>query len=108
MNELVWISVLALELGVQALIMVALVSSFFPVPLGPFLTGILPFFQDMVRPEREMHLYALFLFVTLIIQCFLLWFYQNRSLPPAFKTWVILGGVGLGLQAVGVWLFQWR
>ncbi len=105
MKKTFWLSVWAMELGVQLLIACGLISSFYPIPTDSFLKSILPFFYDMVRPEREMSLYGMFIVATVAIQFFLLWFYRQRfkddGLERLTRRRVLWGAGALAVQFTG-------
>jgi hypothetical protein len=98
MNQLFLVSLLALEFGLQALIGAGLISSFFPISTQGFLNNILPFFADMVRPEREMTLYGFFILATAISLALILQY--GRHL--ATQQRVIFGAVCLILQLTAI------
>ena len=98
-NNYFWRSAWAMQMGMQALVAAGLVSSFFPIPLGSFLKNILPFFADMVRPEREITLYGFYAVATVFFFSMALWL-EGRHV--VFKSRVLWGFLCLTLQLTGV------
>jgi hypothetical protein len=47
-----------------------------PSVTGDFLNSILPFFRDMVRPEREMSLYGLFILCNVLLMAAAVWSFK--------------------------------
>ena len=69
MPNLFWASVLSVAAGSIVTAIVYYVTFHIPYPSNNLLSQIFPFFTDMIRPEREMPLYALFILSTVFFQC---------------------------------------
>jgi hypothetical protein len=77
-RNVLYVSFVTLCESIQVVMIAAIILNSSPIVLGDFLNSILPFFRDMVRPEREMPLFALFIAANGLIYALRLWFARKE------------------------------
>ena len=105
-GNVLWFSAFALLQSIQLLIVAAFILSLIPISLGDFLSSILPFFRDMVRPEREMGLFGFFILANVLICVTGVWSLRDKladhKTTVVLKRWCLVSAAVLVPQVVAI------
>ncbi len=103
-----WALPFSIGMGVQAMIIVAVLSSLFLITMPAFIQKLYIFNFNDIRPEREILFYHVFVGTTLLAAFamhHIMRRYHIQQIAPWFKTGIIVLMLGLGVQGFFVFKF---
>src|SRR5271157_5405516 len=84
-NNVIAYSSLVLVLSLQAVIILAVISSFIPIKLNSFVQTLLPLYWDQVRPHRQIQIYAVFILFGTMAQAWGMVFLKKQLQDNGFS-----------------------